>query len=96
MSSRPGLPELRTSGHARPGILARLAAAPRTASAQRFRNGRVDFAVARGAEWDERGPRVGTGNARFWILADGLEVWMNLPECEIFATAEEAHRNQHK
>jgi hypothetical protein len=65
--------------------------------AQKFRNGRVNFAAAMGTSWDECGPTVtGTGAAKMWILADGSEAWMNVPECEVFGSAEEAQRNQRK
>lgn len=69
-----------------------------TLPAHEFRNGRVNFLVRDGDAWDACGPRQGTGSGKalFWVLADGAEVWLNVPECELYATREEAVRNQRK
>ncbi|HYD42351.1 MAG TPA: hypothetical protein VEB43_16100 [Anaeromyxobacter sp.] len=60
---------------------------------------RVNVLVQGDQTWDECGPRMtneGAGTAQFWILADGAEAWLNVPECELFATREEAVRNQQR
>jgi hypothetical protein len=68
-----------------------------TISTARFKNGRVNFLVRGLDAWDECGPRQrseGAGKALFWIVADGPEVWLDVPECELYATREEAERAQ--
>ena len=70
-----------------------------TIPTDRFKNGRVNFLVRRVEGWDECGPQMsneGAGRGMFWILADGAEAWLNVPECEVYATREEAERAQGK
>jgi len=59
-----------------------------TLSASRYRNGRVNFLVMMNGGFDE----CGGDQARFWIVADGREVWHLAPECELHSSLEEAER----
>jgi hypothetical protein len=62
-----------------------------------FRNGRINFFAMKGLDLDEcRGTAYHLGTARFWILADGPEAWMNLPECDLFSSEEAAVRYRGK
>jgi hypothetical protein len=67
-----------------------------TLPVQRFRNGRVNFGVTFGTWYDECGRKLDVGGAQLWILADGHEAWMNVPECELYPSEDEARRNQSK
>jgi TolB-like protein len=55
-----------------------------------FRNKRVNFMARQASGWDE----CGSQPAFFWIVADGPEAWLDVPECELYATREEAERAQ--
>lgn len=57
-----------------------------TIPAERYRNGRVNFVVAVGGDWEECGVDVG----RFWLAQDGREAWY--VECEVYTDPEQAAR----
>ncbi len=78
--------------------------------ASRFRNGRVNFQIQQGGAWDECVRIVykpadpvyysplqpDLGPAQFWLLSDGREAWINVPDCEIFPTLDRALKAQRK
>jgi hypothetical protein len=62
----------------------------------------VNLAVRQGSAFDECGTPAGTARdvvtttALFWILSDGAEAWLNVPECELFPSAEAALRHRRR
>jgi hypothetical protein len=63
-----------------------------------YPSGRVIFFTRKDGGWDECVPSETSKpmTPKAWILADGLEAWMNVPECELFATQEAAVQGRRK
>jgi hypothetical protein len=57
-----------------------------------FPSGRLIFLVRKRAGWDEcvHADTSKPLTPQSWILASGLEAWVNVPECELFATEDAA------
>jgi hypothetical protein len=97
------VPTVEADGHDDFGVLWLIPAA-------RFRNGRVNFQIQQGGIWDEcvrisykpanpvtySSMQPDLGPAQFWLLSDGREAWINVPECEIYPTLDRALKAQRK
>lgn len=97
------VPTVEPDGHDDFGVLWIIPAA-------KFRSGRINFQVQQGGLWDEcvkikikppdplhySGVETTLGEAPFWLLSDGREAWMNVPECELHPTLERAVKAQRR
>ncbi len=97
------VPTVEPDGHDDFGVLWIIPAA-------KFRNGRINFQIQQGGAWDEcvkigykpasplhySGIEVTLGPAQFWLLSDGREAWMDVPECELHPTLDRALKAQRK
>jgi hypothetical protein len=97
------VPTVEPDGHDDFGVLWIIPAA-------KFRNGRVNFQIQQSGTWDEcvkigykpasplhySGIEMSLGPAPFWLLSEGREVWINVPECELHPTLDRAIKAQRK